>query len=126
MSSLSAKVAGLTFIPAGVVGISQFHYVVSHLSTIATGATAIGLGVAVWGGHSVVGKIKGLRKPKGQPAPEAVAQPSVDEQAQAWLDSLRHELPQTSLDERLAQMRHRSQVIDYTAAGQEVTRVRKV
>lgn len=92
--STAARIAGLTFIPAGVVGLTQFHYVVSHLSQIATGATAIGLGVAVWGGHSVIGKVK-LRNEERKAAkaqPPAVAPTA--EQAQAYLQGVREALTQ--------------------------------
>src|SRR6476469_6777069 len=56
--SMSAKIAGLSVVTLPVVGLTQFHYVVSHLSQIATGAAAITVGAAVWGGHALVGKVE--------------------------------------------------------------------
>ena len=70
--SMSAKIAGLSVVTLPVVGLTQFHYVVSHLSQIATGAAAITVGAAVWGGHAMIGKVK-LRNEERKAAAESSA-----------------------------------------------------
>jgi uncharacterized membrane protein len=56
--SIGAKIAGLSVVTVPVVGLANLHWVVSHFSTIATGAAAITVGAGVWGGHALVGKVK--------------------------------------------------------------------
>ena len=106
----TAKIAGLTFIPLGVVGMSQFHYVVSHMTQIATGAAAVGLGVAVYGGHSIMGKVKVRSEERKQAKAEAIEQSAVDERIMRLTEAMeaRQSLPQAQPQ--------RGMVIDHTGA----------
>jgi hypothetical protein len=112
----TAKIASLAPVGIGVVALTQMHYLVSHFATIGL----IG-GAVTYGASLLIGKAKG----RGKDAPEVAPEPTVDQKIAALADQL-GVLPQSSqssLDERLAEMRRRAQVIDYTAAGQAVQRV---
>jgi hypothetical protein len=85
--SIGAKIAGLSVVTLPVVGMTQFHYVVSHLSTIATCAAAITVSAAVWGGHAMIGKVK-VRNEERKAAQAPTAQQSAADIIAAMHDAL--------------------------------------
>lgn len=101
----STKIVAVTPVALGVVGLSQFHYVISHLGQISTAAAAVGVGVALWTGKSLKAR---FAKPAAQPEPAA----SVDER----IAELAAEL------QRRQALPRPTQVIDYTSSSQSVTR----
>ena len=99
----AVKIAALSPVALGVVGLTQFHYVVSHLSSIAEVGAAIAVGAAIWTGKTINGKRKAKQ-----------AEPTVDERVAELAAQLQRSLPQPA------------QVIDYTAAGQAVSKVTRL
>jgi hypothetical protein len=110
--SLATRISGLTVVPVAVVGLTQFHYVISHISQIATGAAAITAGVAIWSGNAMIGKAKLRKEEKAAAKAEAVESASVDERIAALAEAMsqRPSLPRST------------QVIDFTNASQSVAK----
>ena len=85
--SIASRIAGLSVVTVPVVALTQMHWIVSHMSTIATTAAAVTVGAGVWGGHALVGKVK-LRNEERKAAQAPTAQQSAADIIAAMREAL--------------------------------------
>lgn len=94
------KIAALSPVALGAVGLTQMHYVISHFTTIAEIAGVVTVGAGVWAGKSILGKGKAT---------------SVDEKVAELAAQLQAQVQPQALPRP-------AQVIDYTNAAQSVAK----
>lgn len=68
---LSTKLAALTPVTVGLLGLTELHYLIRHFATIAEAAAAVTVGTAIWVGKSKAGR----SEEKGQESAVAGSRP---------------------------------------------------